>query len=306
MQIKIPLQLLIICLCLLFPLPANTQEAVGEINWEDGYVSVIAYGTAKPSGNRALDQIKARRAAQVNGYARLLEQIKGVKVDARTLVEDSILKKEVVSARVSGLVRGAKIVTEKINWEGGFPIATIEMRICMSNQAYGCNSTRSIISTLNLDQTVNSYLPKKDFLYEGKDIGKKPKPHPSPKPGEMVLDPNKPVTGLIFNLNGIFYERELLPVIVTPSDSSDYSTVYSVKSVNPKVCRNFGVVRHAGTVKQAQKTPYLGNNIMVIPAMKVTDENMIVISNDNANNIYESVRYGNDYLTKAKVTITLN
>lgn len=305
MQIKIPLQFIIICLCLLFPLAANTQEAVGKINWEDGFVSVIAYGTAKPSGNRALDQIKAKRAAQVNGYARLLEQIKGVKIDARTLVEDSMLKKEVISARVSGLVKGAEIVTEKINWEGGFLLATIEMRICMSNQAFACNSSSSIISTLNLDQTVNSYLPKKGF-FEDKGIEKKTKPHPSPGPGEMVLNPDKPVTGLIFNLDGIFYERELLPVIVTPSDSGDYSTVYSVKSVSPKICRNFGVVRHAGTVKQARKSPYLGDNIMVIPATKVTDENMIVISNDNANNIYESIRYGNDYLTKAKVTITLN
>ncbi len=296
MQIKIPL--LVFIICFLFSITVHTQELVGEINWEEGYVSVIGFGTARPSGNMALDKIKAKRAAQVNAYARLLEQIKGVKIDARTLVEDSMLKKEVISARVKGLVKGAKIVNEKLEWDGGSPLVTVEMRICMSNQASGCQSPRSIISTLNLDQAVNSYMPSKGFVLDKQDTIK--------KPGEMVLDPNRPVTGLIVKLNGIFYERELLPVVVTPADNGEYSTVYSVKSVSPEVCRNFGVVRHASTVKQAQKSSYLGDNIMVIPVIKITDENMIVISKDNANNVYESIHYSNDFLKQAKVTIALN
>ena len=86
-------------------------------------------------------------------------------------------------------------------------------------------------------------------------------------------------------------------------DGNKPFTVYSVKSVEPQVIRTYGVVRYADSVAQAKGNPYLGDNIMIIPASGVTQENMIMIELDAARIIQETTRHGNDYLKTAKVII---
>ena len=60
----------------------------------------------------------ARRAAVVDAYRQIAEQIAGVQVDATTTVEDMAVSSDVIKTNVSALVQGARIVDEKMV-EGG-------------------------------------------------------------------------------------------------------------------------------------------------------------------------------------------
>ncbi|MDI6726852.1 MAG: hypothetical protein QMD32_07785 [Smithellaceae bacterium] len=126
----------------------------------------------------------------------------------------------------------------------------------------------------------------------------------APKEYKVVYDSSKPVTGIIVNLEGRFFERVLLPVVVAEGLGDALVTVYSAKHVNPAVVRTQGIVRYADTVDQARSNPRIGHNVMVIPASKITKENMIVIKGEAARLIKETTAHGNDYLSEAKIIVS--
>jgi len=120
------------------------------------------------------------------------------------------------------------------------------------------------------------------------------------------IDPAKPVTGVIIKLEGRFFEREVMPVVLTIGEDQKIMTVYSAKHVKQQVLRTYGVVRYADNLDQARKISYIGDNALIIPAVKVTDNNLIVIGADDAKRIGETVRNNNDYLGEARVVISSN
>jgi hypothetical protein len=274
------------------------EKKPGQISWVEGYISAVGEGTATPSGNKVKDQLRAVRAATILAQRALLETVKGVKIDSQTKVENKMVQEDVINTRIEGTIQGAEIIKQNIRWEGDTPIAAVELRICLSRVG-SCKSEKSIINALNLDQmSEQTNAPSQrldDILAKQETIVQKAQ--------DIIYDSSRPVTGIIFNLQGLFFERVILPVVITIGDGDKPFTVYSVKSVEPQVIRTYGIMRYADTVEQARQNPHLGDNIMIVPISGVTKENMIVIGFDAARIIRETTSHGNDYLKSAKVTI---
>ncbi len=290
-----------IVLCFLGMLAAATdsqEEKSRQINWVDGYISAVGEGTATPSGNKIKDQLRAVRAATVMAQRSLLETVKGLKIDSQTKVENKMVQEDVINSRIEGTIQGAEVVKQNVRWEGDTPIATAELRICLSGLG-GCKFEKSIISILDLDQKSEQTNAPVQRL---NDMAPTQEASP-PKVQDIFYDSSKPVTGVIFNLRGLFFERVILPVVITVGDGNKAFTVYSVKSVEPQMIRAYGIVRYADTTEQAKQNPHLGDNAMVVPVEGVTKENMIIIGFNAARVIRETIRHGNDYLRNAKVSI---
>jgi hypothetical protein len=296
---------------------AGQEKTIGSINWEEGFIKATGQGTAQPSGNKGLDQISATRAAAVNAQRALLEMIKGVRIDSTTRVENMMLKQDLIIAQVSGIVQGAKITKTSIEWYNEAPLVTVEMQVCINLDR--CTG-RPLVAVLGLDsRTDPPYAPQRTFqLPPSPPSPTPPSPAAPPPAGEpkpslqgkradrpkiQPTDPSKPVTGLILDLEGLPFEREMLPIVVTRGADNQYMTVYSAKFVQPKVIRTTGVVRYQNSVELAKKHPCVGDNVLIVPAESITKENMIVIPMEGAKVISESTRYGNDYLGEAKVVI---
>ena len=292
---------------------AAEDKVIGSINWVGGYISASGQGTAADSGNRVLDQMMATRAATVNAQRALLEIIKGVRIDSTTRVENMMVQQDTIVAQVSGVIRGAQVTKTEIQWIGTVPLVTVEMRLCLNEDQ--CHEGRSLLSALDLSQRSEpSHVPPQKF-----SLGPAPAAPPAPeappskapastpaqadRPKFLPFDTSKPVTGLVLDLEGRFFERELLPVVITTGEDHTPLTVYSAKYVTPKVIRTVGVVRYAETVDQAKKNPNLGDNVLVIPVENITKENMVVNHRDSARKIRETTSQGNDYLGDAKVVI---
>ncbi len=206
-----------------------------------------------------------------------------------------MVQEDVINTRIEGTIQGAEIVKQNVRWEGDTPIATVELRICLSGIG-GCKSEKSIVNALALDQKDEpAHVPQQRLS----DIV--PKQETAiPKTQDIIYDKSKPVTGIIFNLQGLFFERVILPVVITIGDENKPFTVYSVKSVEPQVIRTYGVVRYADSVEQAKQNPHLGNNVIIVPVSGITKENMIMIGFDAARIIHETTSHGNDYLKKCQ------
>jgi hypothetical protein len=278
---------------------ASSQEVKGgRINWVDGFVHASGEATTQPSGNKVKDRLRSLRAATLIAQRTLMETVKGLRIDSQTKVEAMMLKEDTVNTRMEGIITSSEIVRQNVEWQGDVPLATVEVRICL-NEVSGCNPGRSIISALGLDQRDEPAHVPRDRL---DDTNVKQVP-PGSKIQGIVYDSSKLVTGLVLNLQGFFFEREVLPVVITTGEADKRMTVYSAKSVEPRVIRTYGVVRFADSVERAKQNDYLGRNILVIPASRVTKDNMIVIEPSAARTIWETTRHGNDYLKEARVII---
>jgi hypothetical protein len=274
------------------------EKREGEINWVDGYITAVGEGTATPSGNKARDQLRAVRAATVLAQRALLETVKELKIDSQTKVQNKMVQEDAANTRIEGTIQGAEIIQQDVRWEGEIPIATVEMRICLSGIG-ACKPEKSIVNALALNQKDEpAHVPQQRLS----DIGLKQETA-LPKTQDITYDSSKPVTGIIFSLQGLFFERVILPVVITIGDENKPFTVYSVKSVEPQVIRTYGVVRYTDSVEQARQNPHLGDNVIIVPVSGITKENMIVIGFDAARLIRETISHGNDYLKNAKVII---
>lgn len=270
----------------------------GEINWAEGFVSAVGTGAAAKTESRSLAQLRplAKRAAMADAYRNLLETIKGVKVDSTTTVENFMVTQDVIKTQIEGIVKGARIFKEGYETQqDGSLLATVEMHICISS----CPGARSIVQALNLD-------PKKEPPYVPsqrlQDVPVVNIPQP-PKEYKIIYDASKPVTAIIFNLEGRGFEKVLLPVVVAEGLGDGLVTVYSAKNVTPAVVRTHGVVRYANNLDQAKSNPRNGDNVMIIPVSDITKENMVVVKAEAARLIKETTSHGNDYLGEAKVVI---
>ncbi|HPX60853.1 MAG TPA: hypothetical protein PLN25_03670 [Deltaproteobacteria bacterium] len=287
---------------------ANADErSKGNIDWSGGYVTAIGQGTSRPTGNRVKDRLAAMRAAEATAQRALLETINGVRIDSVTTVENMAMVEDRIKTRVAGLVKGAQVVRRHSEWVDGATLATVEMRICLSGGTAGCKGP----ALTNVIDLASSKLPP----HVPGDVMALDRPLPQPKPesnapqpaagrrNKPAYDPARKVTGVVFNLEGRYFERQMLPVVVTRGEEK-LVTVYCVKQVKPDVVRTYGAVRYAESIDHAARMEKLGENPLVIPVADVSRENMIVIYTEDANLLRETMMHGNNYLNDARVVIT--
>lgn len=293
------LTILVFLTCIiLFVSTAHAEEGLtGRIDWINGYIIGYGIGSAEPGMNKAIARASSIRAAKVDGLRNLLETIKGVHIDSRTVVEDFMTKQDVISARVDGIIKGAQMVSHKTEWMEASPLTTVEMRVCISATAQGCSPGKSLVSALDLSKFKGvEQIPSREFSGSSAPVA------PESEKVDFHYDSSKPVTGVVLSLKGYYYKRVVLPVI-SAKKGNDLETVYSVRHVKPKTVRTYGIVRFVDALDQVETIKSIGKNYMVVPVENVTDTNMILISSGSAQKIYETTRHGNDYLEKAAVVI---
>ena len=94
-------------------------SASGNINWSQGQVVSEGVGLASERvRSRAKARILACRAAIVDAQRNLLETTKGVRIESETMVENYMLKSDRIRTRVSGIIKGARLKSKKIESDG--------------------------------------------------------------------------------------------------------------------------------------------------------------------------------------------
>lgn len=98
----------------------------GKINWTAGWIETTGLGAPPAKSSAGQGKAMAQRAAQVVAYRNLLEIVKGVRVDSETLVENYMVKSDVIKTQVSGFVRGAQVTKTDFQADGGAEV-TVRM-----------------------------------------------------------------------------------------------------------------------------------------------------------------------------------
>jgi hypothetical protein len=114
-------------------------EVRGNIDWSKGFIQATGIGITPISANSAAQATAmARRAAVVDAYRNLVEQIGEVRVEANTTVKNYEVDSDVVQTRISGLVQGAHVVSEQIMPDGSY-------QVTMQVNMFGVNSVAAAL-----------------------------------------------------------------------------------------------------------------------------------------------------------------
>lgn len=100
-----------------------TVSAADGVDWEAASIQVTGMGVAPANAkNAGHARIMARRAAIVDAQRNAVEYINGVQVDADTTVEMAVVQNDTIRTHISGIVRNAKIVSEKYSNDGAYEV----------------------------------------------------------------------------------------------------------------------------------------------------------------------------------------
>ena len=93
--------------------PQTVLAAPYQVATSSETITADGYGRYPAGMPVSIAKIQARRAAVVDAQRNLLESIKGVAIDSETTVENFMLKNDVIHSKVSGIIKGAQVISEE-------------------------------------------------------------------------------------------------------------------------------------------------------------------------------------------------
>ena len=242
-------KIIIIIAMLSFLLVGNSSVLADAANdtWLSGNISREGYGappTTSSSNGQA--RILARRAAIVDAYRNLSEYIAGVRIDSETTVQDMTVRDDIIKTRVSAIIKGAKILSERSNNDGSYSVV-------VGISMYGSNNSLA-----------SAVLPSWD----------KVEPFPLKEIPPAVSAPSYQSTSVIGNFTGLIVDcRDLgLQSVMSPTiKNSNNEPIYGYKNLDYDKVIKKGM---AGYSKDGYNNlGRAGSNPLVVKAIRLDGHN---------------------------------
>lgn len=222
-------------------------------DWNSGVIQATGTGVPTTGAIGAQARILARRAAIADAQRNLLELTKGVQVDAETTVEMLMVTSDIIRTKVSGVLTGARIVSER-QLEGGAYEVTMQIGM------FGSGSVAEAV------------------FERPTEIISFPAPQPTmPSNPSIKITVNGRYTGVVIDCRGMNLNPVMSPVI----KDSRGTKLYGHKNLNPDYVIANGMASYAHDMSMASRA---GSNPLVIRAERLDDHNANpVISVDDGN-----------------------
>ena len=244
-------------LCAQAPFVETTE--LGTTDWIKGYVEATAQGTARYMGNKVQEELMAKQAARTTAQARLLEIIKGIRLSGISTLGAQAQSDTRAATRIKGTLKGARSVNETVTWHedkssrrGEVVMAEVTLRLCVSPT---CTETRDNLTHASLAPFV--------------------KPKPASHQSETL---EGDYSAVIIDLQQAMFLPALSPEII--NEKGD--TIYSQDVVDDEVATQKGLIHYEKSVEMAKKNAVCGSNPFIVSAQRVSTDNRIVLSNEDA------------------------
>lgn len=208
------------------------KSASGQVNWTEGWVQSTGLG-APPEKSSSPGQARAmaQRAAYAVAVRNLLEAVKGVRVDSATLVENYLVKNDVIKTQVSGFVKGAQTVKTDVQPDGGVEV-TVRVPL------WGAESL------------VTAFAAEKGL--QARDL-------PPEQPGE------EGATGLVIDARGLGVRPAVFPSVVDDKGG----VVYGPETVDRAAAEQNGMVQYRTLPKGGSISSLFGPDVYVIRPVSI-------------------------------------
>lgn len=249
----------------------------------------ISDGVVRVEGVSGLGQSFAvqRIAARVIAERNLAEQIHGVQIDGNTTVENAIVTSDVINAKVSGLIKGAREVSVTQD-EYGYVHVIMEMPV------YG--GSNSLAAAVLPQVPQQGFLPPSDIIPVDKIAGVALKPD-STGVNAAVAAPTVPATqvpavnqatvgnlygatgqytGLIVDCSGMGLQTAMAPAVFTEGRK----VVYGLENFSHDQVINRGYVGYSKSLTAGVERA--GSNPMIVKAESIDKFCSPVVSKEDA------------------------
>lgn len=207
-------------------------------------VTADGFGTLPVGRPAAQAKLMARRAAVVDGQRNLLETIYHLSVDSNTTVENSVLTSDVIQTKMSGILSGARVVSEE--FDSGI------YHVVMAVPKYGAGSVADMVyrDVVKSNSAEPMEMPSADYEEDISDVTS-----------------STGYTGLIINAKGLPLERTFCPGIFDTNGRA----IYGVRNVDPDYAVAHGVAAYAEGEEAWEKAEIgngrAGTNPLIIQAV---------------------------------------
>ncbi len=243
----------------------------GEIDWSNGIVEAIgfAYPPANPM-NPAQARALTKSEAEAQARRHLLDIIREINVDSKTLVKNYMDQKTFPFADVYSLIKRAEVVD----------IAYLEN-----------GSVKAVVSMSLMGPFAQLFLPKNILTIAT-----------IKQPQEMNKKEDR-YTGLVVDCRGLPLKPAMVPVILDEDGHAVYGSAY----VSREHAVRIGVVSYARDLASALRHSRAGPKPLMIKGIKVakTRESDVVVSNADAAKVIGTPSNLN-FLRECKVMIVLD
>ena len=250
------------------------QEAKGLVNWDKGAdADIEAWGVGIAPANMpgVRGAALARRAALVDAYRQLAEIVQGVQVDAETTMRDLAIESDIVRTKTQALVKGARIIDEKINADGSY---TVRVTIPL----YGVQGVASVAVP-----EVNSGFAETPQVSAGY------------VPSAELKGASSVYTGVVVDAAGLGLEGTFSPVIYDTNGRA----IYGMRNIDKDFAISQGMVEYSNNLQNAVTSSRAGANPLVVKAVSVRGGgnsvnrvNVVVSVEDGDKILYANERSG--------------
>lgn len=225
------------------------------------------------------------RAATVDAYRLIAEEVHGVQIDADTTVENSILTSDIVRTKVNGVIKGAKVVSRSVDGNGYY-------HVVMELPVYG--GANSLAAAVLPQVPQQGFLPPSDIIPVDKIAGVALKPEST---GTNAAAPTLPATqvpavnqatvgnlygatgqytGLIVDCSGMGLQTAMAPAVFTEGRK----VVYGLENFSHDQVINRGYVGYSKSLTSGVERA--GSNPMIVKAESIDKFCSPVVSKEDA------------------------
>lgn len=225
------------------------------------------------------------RAATVDAYRLIAEEVNGVQIDADTTVENSILTSDIIKTKVKGVVKGAKVVSRSVDGNGYY-------HVVMELPVYG--GANSLAAAVLPQVPQQGFLPPSDIIPVDKIAGVALKPEST---GVNAIAPTVPATqvpsvnqatvgnlygatgqytGLIVDCSGMGLQTAMAPAVFTEGRK----VVYGLENFSHDQVINRGYVGYSKSLTAGVERA--GSNPMIVKAESIDKFCSPVVSKEDA------------------------
>lgn len=224
-------------------------------------------------------------AAKVDALRLIAEEVHGVQIDADTTVENSILTSDIVKTKVSGVIKGAKVVSRSVDGNGYY-------HVVMELPVYG--GSNSLAAAVLPQVPQQGFLPPSDIIPVDKIAGVALKPDSagvnaaaSTVPDTQVPAVNQATvgnlygatgqyTGLIVDCSGMGLQTAMAPAVFTEGRK----VVYGLENFSYDQVINRGYVGYSKSLTAGVERA--GSNPMIVKAKSIDKFCSPVVSKEDA------------------------
>jgi hypothetical protein len=212
---------------------------------------------------RGQDILEAREVAVADALRNLSMAVSQVRVTSDTRVENYVLKSDEIRVRIEAMIRGARILEEKLLPTSGVYRVIVQLRL------KGPNSLLDAIEAAEAEARRAAVAAAYNPFAPGM---------PAPDSAEY--------TSLIVDCRGLRVAACPAPKLY----DNERAEVYGTMKISPDFVNEVGIVSYPRSMQEARTSPRAGKNPLVIRARGVADNNRFhpIISTHDAEKIRDA------------------